>query len=1034
MNVMSWLNQMSVKVKLTLALSLPLLFVCLLSVRLISGLDSQLTSLKTIEGGIQFVDHLSSLYKESHQARMDRDSSNLDVTYQRLTELIPKALPTQDPIIVRQLVDDLYQTSLDLTQAQGMEEIEEQSEWLVDIYTQILLLLEKEPIQSGIATIEGHQNALYQLNWLLLWASEENWHLHLLHDNQDASLDRLEQVDYHDMLVGYIKNQQLYIDRFVALNADEQQVKLLLTAFSNAAFEVSYEFRQQLLNMATSPISPQDIKFGFQALDTRLDLISNVADVINSQLVVEMNTLVSEFQKQRTLFFVVLGIMAIIVIVIGTSLATRISQKLAEILGFLRQMEDTNEMPTRLKIGGRDELSSFARQVNKLAEERIENQNRIIKSKEEALLAKEKAEQASKAKSSFLANMSHEIRTPLNGVIGISEVLTDTDLSATQRDYVDTIETSSQLLLSLINDILDFSKIESGMLIISHHHTTIRETLFDIAAIVAPKTAEKNLSINVDISDDFPYRIMVDDHRLRQVLMNFMSNAVKFTETGGVTISAKVLSVSGKASTLRFEVIDTGIGIDEKKQEQIFKPFTQEDDSTTRNFGGTGLGLAISTQLIELMGGEIKIHSRKGYGSCFYFDLELEVIENQYVATKEQAPISVYIVGAPSKMREAVTNELKYYDISVAATFNTPADLKMQGDDSVIVLCQQELQQALDDCHAIRHQNEHQSICLIRNYGQSQYDYGQLIDGLVSYPLLGNRLTKAVRASASKQSSRQPQKNVVELRANVSRKALLVEDNKVNQKVATVNLQKMGYECDIANNGQEALDRVMAHPGYLFILMDCMMPVMDGFEATQAIRAWEQNNEKAPTPIIAMTASVLDDDIQRCFDVGMDDYVPKPFKANLLQDKIERITPPEVSNTTVTPEKVDTPSKTDQAKVLLVEDNKVNQKVASTHLKNAGYTFDIANDGQEAVDLIEAGNQYLLILMDCMMPNKDGFGATADIRVYEQENGLKRTPIIALTASVIDDDIQRCFDCGMDEYLSKPVKKDILLDKMERFK
>ncbi|WP_230853620.1 histidine kinase dimerization/phospho-acceptor domain-containing protein, partial [Vibrio harveyi] len=227
---------------------------------------------------------------------------------------------------------------------------------------------------------------------------------------------------------------------------------------------------------------------------------------------------------------------------------------------------------------------------------------KLTQAKEDAERAKDDAIKASKAKSSFLANMSHEIRTPLNGVIGISEVLSDTSLTATQRDYVDTIETSSQLLLSLINDILDFSKIESGMLLISPHSTCVRESIYDIASIVSPKAKEKGIDLKVNISRNTPFRLMIDDHRLRQVVMNFMSNAVKFTDKGTVLLSVTTHVVSGSNAVMEFSVQDSGIGIDEQQQKKIFEPFAQEDDSTTRQFGGTGLGLAISTQLVELMG------------------------------------------------------------------------------------------------------------------------------------------------------------------------------------------------------------------------------------------------------------------------------------------------------------------------------------------------------------------------------------------------------------------------------------------------
>ncbi|MGR5259295.1 response regulator [Vibrio astriarenae] len=1033
-----WLNQYSVKTKLLIGLSLPLALILFLAVRQINVLNQQLHSLRTVESGVHFIENLSTIYKATHQERISNRTSELDRYFETLIELTPATFPTQEPAIINELIRDVKETAQSLSLSADVEEIRELSDWMADIYKQLFLLLEKEPIHSGLSSVEGHQQALYQLEWLLFWASEENWHTHLLIENvtNTEATVLMEHPLHHDMLLAYLEKQQLYIERFVAINADEAQVKLLLTTFSNQAFVKSNDFRQRLLTVdQASPLSPKELTQGFIALDRRLGLLSGVANAIEGQLKNEISILVGEFSTQRNIFFASIGFITLLVILIGTSLAHRITSKLNYILDSLEKLEREPDTNIDVYVPGKDELSQFAKKVDHLSKERVEHQKRILASKEEAEVAKDKAILASKAKSSFLANMSHEIRTPLNGVIGISEILSDTELSATQRDYVDTIETSSQLLLSLINDILDFSKIESGMLHISHHHTTIRETLFDIASILAPKTAEKGISINVDIDSNVPYRIMIDDHRLRQVLMNFMSNAVKFTETGSVTLGAKVTATDGKLSTILFEVIDSGIGIDEDKQKTIFEPFAQEDDSTTRQFGGTGLGLAISTQLIELMGGQIKLDSRKGYGSRFYFELGLEVIDQDFVPNVEQPSLNVVVVGQDSEMVQSLSTELEYYDINIQKVFKNTTAISDLNESSVIVLCQSEVSQAVSDCQQLREKFSHAKICLVRRYGQSQYDYGALIDGLVSFPLLGNRLTKAVRIASTatpitfttvQPHGEQPQR--------VTSKGLLVEDNKVNQKVAELALRKMGYECDVANNGQEAVDMVQSNPNYLFVLMDCMMPILDGFEATKQIRALEQTNKSKHLPIIAMTASVVDDDIQYCFECGMDDYVPKPFKSDLLRDKIERLTiqEPNLAMTSLEEEPPHSLTPTVLDKLLLVEDNKVNQKVAGTHLKNAGYEFDIANDGQEAVDLIEAGNKYKLILMDCMMPNKDGFTATAEIRLLEQEFGFARTPIVALTASVVDDDIKRCFDMGMDEYLAKPVKKDNLLDKIER--
>ncbi len=655
--------------------------------------------------------------------------------------------------------------------------------------------------------------------------------------------------------------------------------------------------------------------------------------------------------------------------------------------------------------------------------------------------------------------MSHEIRTPLNGVIGISEILSDTPLTATQRDYVDTIETSSQLLLSLINDILDFSKIESGMLLISPHSTSVRESIYDIASIVSPKAKEQKISVNVDISPDTPARVMIDDHRLRQILMNFMSNAVKFTSKGGATLSVKTLNQSDDNVTLRFAVRDTGIGIDKQQQKQIFEPFAQEDDSTTRQFGGTGLGLAISTQLVELMGGQIQLDSVKGEGSCFYFDLTLPIDMMQ--AKQSTASANIYILGNDNGLSDRIESDLNLYGLKVTQQTNSVDSIHKQisatkqAKPITVIFAEDDDFQASGYSDSLDKLHESgATICLIRSFLGNAADIGNCITAQVSQPLLGSRLIKAIELCDTQgraellEANQQPD--------TAQHRILIVEDNKINQKIAGLHVGKSGYEFEFANNGQEAVDMFTATPNYAAILMDCMMPVMDGFEATEHIRRIEKETKATRRiPIIALTASVIDDDIQKCFDVGMDDYVPKPFKFEVLKEKVltavdamplptaHNVKQALTSSTTAPTHKTNSAKNTrpeeaeevqvttKSEKILLVEDNRVNQKVASVMLKKAGYTFEIADNGQIAVDMYQKDNSFDIILMDCMMPVMDGFTATKNIREHEEKLNLCKTPIIALTASVIDDDIQKCFDSGMDGYVAKPVRKEKLFHQID---
>ncbi|WP_155488127.1 response regulator, partial [Vibrio harveyi] len=350
--------------------------------------------------------------------------------------------------------------------------------------------------------------------------------------------------------------------------------------------------------------------------------------------------------------------------------------------------------------------------------------------------------------------------------------------------------------------------------------------------------------------------------------------------------------------------------------------------------------------------------------------------------------------------------------------------------------------------HFNKLESQNVRLCLVKHLHSDQFDFGESVSAIITQPLLGQRLVKALENCETKFNQANSQAVVGTSEPSQS-KILVVDDNTVNQKIAGLHVAKAGFTFDLAANGLEAVEMFKKNQ-YSLILMDCMMPVMDGFEATQKIRQLEhEQNRSGKIPIIALTASVVDDDIQKCFDVGMDDYVPKPFKANILKEKLAKATAVPIVEDNVSsafsgtgisakskpqdkpePTSINTlPSRSER--ILLVEDNTVNQKVASLLLSKAGYQFEIAENGQIAVDMFQQDNGFDIILMDCMMPVMDGFEATKEIRAYEKNSGLPKTPIIALTASVVDDDIQRCYDSGMDAYVPKPVRKEKLLHQIE---
>lgn len=1059
---MVW-NNLSVKHKLFGLVLLPISLLLFLAGRQAYFLTTQLNDFERTSQLSLYLEGISTLYRSTLAPNPD---AFVDQSTQTKLEL--EALSTSVFLNasgeMNQLLNDFSEATLSTMEATDSFDKLDAIEWQSDLYQQLLLAIERVPFENTKREIQQHLTALQQLEWLMFWSNEEF--------KLGASLIEIYQKDQEydpevaELIATLSGRQQLFLERFVSLNANEHQVSLMVDVFRNDVFVQSQEIRTALLDVnMLSKLTPKEISTGLTAMGARLALLQNLGDVIKQEFQQEVGQAISDAQMQRTLFITIVTLLATIVMALTLSLARQVTNNLGLILRFLKH--DNGQRPSLEKlVQGKDELSLFAQQVERLTIEREHAKERLTIAKEDAEKAKDDAIQASKAKSSFLANMSHEIRTPLNGVIGISEILSDTPLTPTQKDYVDTIETSSQLLLSLINDILDFSKIESGMLLISPHSASIRESIYDIASIVSPKAKEQNIGVNVEISPNTPSRVMIDDHRLRQVLMNFMSNAVKFTAEGGVTLSITTLNKSESDVTIRFSVQDSGIGIDKEQQKQIFEPFAQEDDSTTRQFGGTGLGLAISTQLVELMGGKIQLDSVKGEGSCFYFELELPI--DLDTPKPSPATTDIYILGNEKGISERIENDLNFFGLKVAQRSNEASLVTSQitankhNKPVTVIFAEDDTFQASDYSNDLDtlHKNGI-TICLIRSFLSDPADIGQCITAQVSQPLLGLRLIKAIELCDSQGLVELcDKKQVSEV---IHHKILIVEDNKINQKIAGLHVGKSGFEFEFANNGQEAVDIFSANPHYAAILMDCMMPVMDGFEATANIRRIEKETKASRRiPIIALTASVIDDDIQKCFDVGMDDYVPKPFKFEMLKEKIltaveEEPLPPSSltastqasgkqaisAHSTVTPihaakqsltlpetpEEDAVPSKSER--ILLVEDNRVNQKVASVMLKKAGYAFEIADNGQIAVDMYQKDHSFDVILMDCMMPVKDGFTATKEIRAHEKNLGLSKTPIIALTASVIDDDIQRCFDSGMDGYVPKPVRKEKLFHQIE---
>ncbi len=676
----------------------------------------------------------------------------------------------------------------------------------------------------------------------------------------------------------------------------------------------------------------------------------------------------------------------------------------------------------------------------------------LLHAREELEAARDEALSMSKAKSEFLARMSHEIRTPMNGVLGMTELLQNTALDDKQRRFARTIYSSAESLLHIINDILDISKIEAGKLELDVAPFNLRHMVEECLELLADSAHRKDLELIGAIDADTHTFVEGDALRLRQILINLLSNAVKFTEHGEIIVRVEEQDGDDEHAQYRFEVRDTGVGIGAENAEKIFDPFTQEDGSTTRRYGGTGLGLSICKQLIELMDGEIGVETNGSQGCTFWFTVSLardsetsEQLQFEMLAGK-----SVLIVDDNATNRETLQHQLESWDMRIEAASSGPEALGLLGSharddrsfDAVLLDMNMPEMDGIQLASAIRQTEILDAVPLLMLSSVSAIDAGDDrdtadIDAWLTKPVRQARLFDALSSHLAR--PRRPRKDIdrsetmqplvgsaaTNDNASSDLRILMAEDNPVNQMVAQGMLDELGHTTTVAGNGREAFELFKEHE-FDLVLMDCQMPVLDGFKATQLIRQWESQEDREATMIIAVTANALGGDRERCLAAGMDDYVSKPFTIENLGAAIASVMKGAGSDTTALHDDTRT-------QILIVDDNSINQQVTNAMVEELGFATQVAENGEEALRAMDS-RSFDLVLMDCHMPVLNGYDATREIRRREEESATaKRTPVIAITADLMQSNRHRCLSAGMDDYVTKPFTEQQLRAVLDRW-
>ena len=835
-----------------------------------------------------------------------------------------------------------------------------------------------------------------------LYISQE--YMGLLRDYLVSNIEEKRKID-KDILANWIDyhSKAMIFDPKLIDNKDlyERVNSYLQNSYNDTIKEKFIDVYYDIISNANSGEYSTDTIRLFTVLSKYVSLHDKTAAVVYDEAKKELSNYSKKYLMLVALFAFLL-LISLVLIIFGNKLSKELESNSRELeLSLKRAVKKIGETdPTII-----DELED----INSIDFETSEGMKRGYKFLENMIeSAKEdkiEAIEANKAKSYFLANMSHEIRTPMNGIIGFAELLKGTNLTDEQKEYVEIIEKSSDNLLDIINNILDLSKLESNRVELEHViFDTAKEfdSAVDTFAVIA---SDKNIELNYFLDPEISPKLKGDPTKLKEILTNLLNNAIKFTESGGqvdIEIKKSFKVQNDNKVWIEFSVSDTGIGMSKEQLERIFQPFMQGDSSINRKYGGTGLGLTITKQYIELLGGELKVESKENVGSTFYFTLPIEEIDSGVSNYKDKfsdLTILLYQESEDNKLAQYTKRYLDYYGVKYD-TFSNVIELKKllneysnKSNKNVFIDIDIDYDSILDMLPLI---NKDELIIVSKVTNNDSLNNFSLPNERVLYKPIGfNKFLSTLKYLSKIEDVEDEATTTVQ--AKYHGKALVVEDNLINQKLIVNILKGFGLDIDVADNGQEAVDKVKANSDYDLIFMDIQMPVMDGIEATKLIKEYQDENKLENTPIIALTANALKGDRERLLKEGLDEYISKPIEMSELlyilhkflshksslnvevkdkkKESNQNITQEEIkkepdSNAKIKEEEISTQPKEEEKvekKVLIAKKFPLSNKILSTLMASIEVPFDTLKEGenlahkvaQQHYDILFTDEEYL---------------------------------------------------------------------------